>query len=180
MKEEIVMAGFGGQGIMFMGKLVAYAGMLEGKNVTWLPSYGPEMRGGTANCTVILSTRRIGSPYVTEPSSAIIMNTPSMDRFEHAVKPNGFILLNSSIINREVKRKDVKVVKISASVIAKDLGNVHVANMVTLGTFIKVKPIVSINSLLAALDKVLPMRHKDLMAINSVALRRESEEISKG
>lgn len=179
MKEEIVMAGFGGQGIMLMGKLLAYAGMLEGKKVTWLPSYGPEMRGGTANCTVILSTQRISSPYVTEPSSVIIMNNPSLDRFEHAVKLNGFMLLNSSMINREVKRKDIEVVKVEASAIAKDIGNVRVANMVALGGFARVKPIVTIDSLISALDKVLSTRHKDLLSLNITALKHGFEITSE-
>lgn len=180
MKEGIIMAGFGGQGIMLMGKLLSYAGMLEGKNVTWLPSYGPEMRGGTANCTVVFSQQRIGSPYVTEPSSIIIMNRPSLDRFERAVKPHGLMLLNSSMVNREVTRKDLKVVKVAASKIADDLGKVHVANMVALGAFVKVNPVVSINSLLVALNKVLPVRHKDMIAINKVALRRGFEAVFEG
>lgn len=180
MKEETTMAGFGGQGIMLMGKLLAYAAMLEGKEVTWLPSYGPEMRGGTANCTVIISTDKIGSPYVTEPSGVIIMNNPSMDRFEHAVKPNGIMLLDSSMINRDVKRKDIKVVKIPTTVIARDLGNVRAANMVALGAFVKAKPVVGMNSLLAALNRVLPSRHKDLMAMNTEALRRGFDMVLEG
>jgi len=172
MEEKIVAAGFGGQGIMLMGKLLAYAGMIEERCVTCLPSYGPEMRGGTANCTVILSSKRIGSPYVTEPSSLITMNQPSLDRFENAVMPNGVVLLNSSMINREVGRKDIRAVKVAASDVAEGLGNIRVANMVALGAFVGVKPVVRIDSLLIALEKVLPKRHKDLLTMNTEALQR--------
>jgi len=172
MEEKTIVAGFGGQGIMLMGRLLAYAGMIEGRYVTCLPSYGPEMRGGTANCTVIVSTERIGSPYVTQPSSLVAMNRPSLDRFENAVSPDGVILLNTSMVNREVGRKNVKVVKVAASKIAEDLGNIRVANMVALGAYVGVKPIVSIKSLLVALEKILPTRHKDLLAVNTAALQR--------
>lgn len=177
MKEEVIMAGFGGQGVILIGKLLAYASMLEGKNVTCLPSYGPEMRGGAANCMVIISTSRISSPYVTEPTSAIIMNRSSIERFENAIKRGGFILLNSSMINREVARTDVKVIKVAASGIAEDLGNIRVANIVALGAFVGARPIVTIDSLLLALDKELSARHKDLIGINIMALRSGFEAI---
>lgn len=180
MEEKIVAAGFGGQGIMMMGRLLAYAGMIEGKCVTCLPSYGPEMRGGTANCTVILSTKRIGSPYVTEPSSLIAMNQPSLNRFEHAVRPDGVVLLNSTMINREVRRKDITVAKVAASKIAEDLGNIRTANMVALGAFVGAKPIVSIDSLLIALEKVLPKRHEDLLTMNTAALQRGLQAFTSG
>jgi len=177
MKEEVIIAGFGGQGVILIGKLLAYAGMLEGKNVTCLPSYGPEMRGGAANCMVIISTSRISSPYVTEATSAIIMNRSSIERFENAIKPDGFILLNSSMINREVARTDVKVIKVAANRIAEDLGNIRVANIVALGAFVGARPIVTIDSLQLALDKELSARHKDLIGINIMALRRGFETI---
>lgn len=180
MEEKIVAAGFGGQGIMMMGRLLAYAGMIEGRRVTCLPSYGPEMRGGTANCTVILSTKRIGSPYVTEPSSLIAMNQPSLNRFEHAVRPDGVVLLNSTMINREVRRKDITVAKVAASKIAEDLGNIRTANMVALGAFAGAKPIVSIDSLLIALEKVLPKRHEDLLTMNTAALQRGLRAFTSG
>ena len=139
-EERIIVAGFGGQGVVLMGKLLAYAGMLEGKNVTCLPSYGPEMRGGTANCMVTVSTRKIGSPYVTEPSSLIVMNLPSLDRFESMVESGGCILVNSSLVRREVARSDVTAASVQANQIAEELGNVRVANMVALGAFAKVRP----------------------------------------
>ncbi len=179
-KEKIVMAGFGGQGIMLMGKLLAYAGMFEGRNVTWLPSYGPEMRGGTANCMVIISTGRIASPYIVEPSSIIVMNQPSLDKFEKAVKSNGLILVNSSMVNRAVERRDLKVFKVAASELAEDLGSVHVANMVALGAYVKVKPIVKIESLEKSLSSVLPVYRRDMLKLNRRALKlgfREALEV---
>jgi len=180
MEEKIIAAGFGGQGVMLMGRLLAYAGMIEGRHVTWLPSYGPEMRGGTANCTVIISSRRIGSPYVTEPSSLIAMNQPSLNRFEDAVTPGGVVLFDSSMIEREVRRKDVKAVKVAASKIAEDLGNILTANTVALGAFVGVKPVVSIGSLLIALDKVLPKRREDLLTANTAALKRGFQALTSG
>jgi len=180
MEEKIIAAGFGGQGVMLMGKLLAYAGMIEGRHVTWLPSYGPEMRGGTANCTVIISSRRIGSPYVTEPSNLIAMNQPSLNRFEDAVTPGGVVLFDSSMINRELRRKDVKAVKVAASKIAEGLGNILTANTVALGAFVGVKPVVSIDSLLVALDKVLPKRHEDLLTANTAALKCGFQGLTSG
>jgi len=180
MEEKIIAAGFGGQGVMLMGKLLAYAGMIEGRHVTWLPSYGPEMRGGTANCTVIISSTRIGSPYVTEPSNLIAMNQPSLNRFEDAVTPGGVVLFDSSMINRELRRKDVKAVKVAASKIAEGLGNILTANTVALGAFVGVKPVVSIDSLLVALDKVLPKRHEDLLTANTAALKCGFQGLTSG
>jgi len=180
MEEKIIAAGFGGQGVMLMGKLLAYAGMIEGRHVTWLPSYGPEMRGGTANCTVIISSTRIGSPYVTEPGNLIVMNQPSLNRFEDAVMPGGVVLFDSSMINRELRRKDVKAVKVAASKIAEGLGNILTANTVALGAFVGVKPVVSIDSLLVALDKVLPKRHEDLLTANTAALKCGFQGLTSG
>jgi len=180
MEEKIIAAGFGGQGVMLMGKLLAYAGMIEGRHVTWLPSYGPEMRGGTANCTVIISSRRIGSPYVTEPGSLIAMNQPSLNRFEDAVTPGGVVLFDSSMVNREVRRKDVKAVKVAASKIAEGLGNILTANTVALGAFVGVKPVVSIDSLLIVLGKVLPKRREDLLTVNTAALQHGFQALTSG
>jgi len=175
MEERIIMAGFGGQGIMFMGKLLAYASFLERKNVTWLPSYGPQMRGGTTNCMVVLSKRRIASPYVVEPSSLIVMNRPSLDKFEHTVKPGGLIILNSSMVKGELRRNDITVYKIPAGEIAEKLGDIRVSNMVTLGAFVRVKPIVPIDALLDSLDQVLSTRHKELLDLNRIALKHGFE-----
>jgi len=171
MEEKIIISGFGGQGIMLMGKLLTYATLLEEKNVTWLPSYGPQMRGGTANCMVVISTRKIASPYVNESSSLIVMNNPSLDRFEHSVKPGGLILINSSMVKRDIKRKDITIFKIPVIEIAENLGNIRVANMVALGAFVGIKTLVTINSLSSSLKKVLSIRHKDLLNLNKKALK---------
>jgi 2-oxoglutarate ferredoxin oxidoreductase subunit gamma len=137
MIEQVIMAGFGGQGVMSMGQLLAYSGMLEGKNVSWLPSYGPEMRGGTANCNVIVSDDEIGSPIVTEATAVIAMNLPSLDKFEHSVMPGGTLIINSSLIERKCSRTDIDVFYIPANEIADELGNNRVANMVMLGAYLK-------------------------------------------
>ncbi len=175
MEERILIAGFGGQGIMLIGKLLTYTSFLEGKNVTWLPSYGPQMRGGTANCMIVISNHKIASPYVDEPSSLIVLNRPSLDKFEHSVKPNGLVILNSSMVHRELRRKDVTVYKIPANEVAEKLSDVRVANMVALGAFVGVKPIVNMGSLLGALDQVLSVRHKGLLDLNKIALKRGFE-----
>jgi len=179
-EERIIVAGSGGQGVVLMGKLLAYAGMLEGKNVTCLPSYGPEMRGGTANCMVTISTSKIGSPYVTSPSSLIVMNLPSLDRFESMVEPGGCILVNSSLVKREVTRSDVKAASVQANRIAEELGDVRIANMVALGAFAKVRPMLNMDSLIDALEKVLSARRKEMLSLDREALRRGSESVYIG
>lgn len=136
MKKEIIIAGFGGQGVMSIGKSLVEAGLEEGLEVSWVPSYGPEMRGGTANCSVILSSDPIGSPIVTEPTELIAMNTPSLRKFEQDVVPGGVIFLNRSTIKEDVVRTDVKVVEVDCDAIARDLGNPKVANMVMLGAYL--------------------------------------------
>ena len=176
-EERIIVAGFGGQGVVLMGKLLAYAGMLEGKNVTCLPSYGPEMRGGTANCMVTVSTRKIGSPYVTEPSSLIVMNLPSLDRFESMVESGGCILVNSSLVRREVARSDVTAASVQANQIAEELGDVRVANMVALGAFAKVRPMLNMDSLINALEKTLPARRREMLSLNREALQRGGKSV---
>ena len=172
MEKRILMAGFGGQGIMFMGKLLAYASIKEGKNVTWLPSYGAQMRGGTANCMVVTSTQRIGSPYVVEPDCLIVMNRPSLDKFEASVQSGGLLMMNSSIIKEELKRKDLVAHKIPASDIAENIGNIRVSNMVALGAFVGVQSIVSVDALVDSLDHVLSVRHKEMLTMNKTALTR--------
>jgi 2-oxoglutarate ferredoxin oxidoreductase subunit gamma len=176
-EERIIVAGFGGQGVVLMGKLLAYAGMLEGKNVTCLPSYGPEMRGGTANCMVTISTSKIGSPYVTTPSSLVAMNLPSLDHFESIVEPGGSILVNSSLVKREVNRSDVTAASVQANRIAEELGDVRIANMVALGAFSKVRPILHMDSLVNALEKALPARRKEMLSLNREALRLGGESV---
>lgn len=169
------MSGFGGQGILLMGQLLCYAGMHEGLQVTWMPSYGPEMRGGTANCTVMLSSNRIGSPVTRTPLSLVAMNKPSLDRFEQAVQPKGFLVINSSLIERDVNRRDLTVIRVPANQIAEKAGAVQVANMAALGAYVESRRIVSLDSVLGALRKVIPEHRKELLSINEEALRQGAE-----
>jgi len=152
--EDIVMAGFGGQGLMFIGKLLAYSAMKEGKHTTWIPSYGPEMRGGTANCTVMVSSEEIGSPVTPHPKSVIIMNNPSMEAFEPRLQSNGLLLLSSSFVNRPPTRSDVKVVSVPASELASEAGNERAANMVMLGVYVGLTKVVSKESVIAGLKEL--------------------------
>jgi len=178
MLEEVIIAGFGGQGLMLMGRLLAYAGMLEGKKVAWMPSYGPEMRGGTANCTVIISSEEIASPIVTNPKTVIAMNKPSLDKFESLIQKDGLIVLNNSLIDQEVKRDDIRVLKIPANDIANKLGNLRVANMVTLGAYVKKSGVVRLESILKALEKALAGKNQKILDLNKVALKK-GEDIAK-
>ena len=178
MLEEVIIAGFGGQGLMLMGRLLAYAGMLEGRKVAWMPSYGPEMRGGTANCTVIISSEEIASPVVTNPKTVIAMNKPSLDKFESLIQKDGLIVLNNSLIDQEVKRDDIKVLKIPANDIANKLGNLRVANMVTLGAYVKKSGVVRLESILKALEKALAGKNQKILDLNKVALKK-GEDIAK-
>lgn len=172
MLEEIIIAGFGGQGVMSMGQLIAYAGMLEGKGVSWLPSYGPEQRGGTANCAVVVSDQPVGSPLVTRPSTAIILNNPSFDKFEPRVRPGGLLIVNSSLVTKASERTDIKILEISASDLAKDLGNPVVTNMILLGAFLEHSNVVSLESIMESLKKVLAPEKHHLLAINKEALKK--------
>ena len=175
MKEEIILAGFGGQGIMLMGKLISYAGMKEDKEVSWMPSYGPEMRGGTANCTVIVSDKKIPSPMSSNPDTIIVMNLPSLDKFLPELKSGGTVLLNSSLIEKEVTRDDVKVIKVPANEIANELGNAKVANMVMLGSYLAEKDIVKPETVKKSLKSVLSARNTKLVDMNIEALERGKE-----
>ncbi|MDP2945302.1 MAG: 2-oxoacid:acceptor oxidoreductase family protein [Atribacterota bacterium] len=175
MLERIIISGFGGQGIMLIGRLLAYAGMIEGKKVAWMPSYGPEMRGGTANCTVLISSNEIGSPIVSHPKILIAMNQPSLDKFESNVSKDGLIILNDSLIKREVKRNDVNVIKIPADDIADKLGNSKAANMVVLGAYVKQSGIVKMDTIFKALEEVLTGRNKKLLELNKEALKQGAE-----
>lgn len=172
MLEEIIIAGFGGQGVMSMGQLIAYAGMLEGKDVSWLPSYGPEQRGGTANCAVVVSNEPVGSPLVTTPSTAIVLNNPSFDKFEPRVRPGGLLIVNSSLVVRNSERKDIKIIELTATDIANDLRNSRVANMILLGAFLESTRIVSPESVLESLKKVLSADKHHLLEINKQALQK--------
>ena len=171
--ERVICAGFGGQGVMSMGQLLTYAGMLEGKEVSWLPSYGPEMRGGTANCAVTVSDKPVGSPVISgDATCAIVMNLPSLDKFEREVKPGGKILVNSSIIERKVERTDINAYYIPANDIALELGNPKVANMIMLGACLKVTEAVDIESVLQAFLKVFGERKSKFIPINREALQK--------
>lgn len=172
MLEEIIIAGFGGQGVMSMGQLIAHAGMLEGKGVSWLPSYGPEQRGGTANCAVVVSDEPVGSPLVTTPSTAIVLNNPSFDKFEPRVRPGGLLIVNSSLVVRNSERKDIKIIELTATDIANNLGNARFANLILLGTFLKSSRIVSPESVLESLKKVLSSDKHHLLEINKQALQK--------
>ena len=176
LNEKVVCAGFGGQGVMSMGQLMTYAGMIEGKEVSWLPSYGPEMRGGTANCNVIISEKPIGSPVITDDAtSAIIMNMPSLVKFEENVVAGGTIFVNSSLIEMKVTRDDVKAIYIPANEIANELGNFRVANMVMLGAYLEIFKPVEINSVLEAFKKVFGEGKSHLIPLNENALNRGAE-----
>jgi len=135
-QTDVIIAGFGGQGVLLIGKMLAYAGMRGGKEVSWLPSYGPEMRGGTCNCTVVIADRTVGSPVVQHPRSALLLNLPSLDKFEPLMKPGGLVVINTSLINRDPRRDDLRVVKVPANEIAVELGNPRGANMVALGAYV--------------------------------------------
>lgn len=174
--QQIIIAGFGGQGILSMGQILAYAGLLEGKNVSWLPSYGPEMRGGTANCNVVISDELVSSPIVKEADVVIVMNLPSMEKFEKNVAAGGNLLINSSLISENISKEDVKVFKIPANDIADELGNAKVANMVMLGAYVEISKIVSKQSIIESLKKVLLLKD-DFIKINEDALMRGAETV---
>lgn len=170
-EERIIIAGFGGQGIMFLGKLLCYAGMMDGKHVTYMPSYGVEVRGGTAYCNVIISTEEIPSPVISSPTTAIIMNTPSMAKYEQEIVKRGLLIVNSSIVDRRAKRKDIGVVMIPATTIADKLGNTRVANMVALGAFLARSSIVDMATVMSAVKEVLPSYRQHLVELNRKAIQ---------
>lgn len=149
--QEILFAGFGGQGILSMAKFLAYAGMDAEKNVSWLPSYGPEMRGGTCNCSVIITEEQVGSPIVNKPDTLVVMNRPSLDKFENVIKPNGLVIIDEDMVDREAKRQDIDVIRIPAQSIAQEIGSKTIANMVLLGALVAKTGIVSMEELLQAL-----------------------------
>lgn len=175
MAHEVIMAGFGGQGVMLMGQLLTYAGMLEGKSVSWLPSYGPEMRGGTANCMVIVSEKEVASPLVTEPTALIAMNLPSLRKFEGRVRTGGLIIYNSSLIEDKPTRDDIDVIAVPCNDIATELGSSRIANMVALGAYIAYSQAVNMDSIIESLKKALPERRQHLIPLNEKALERGAE-----
>ncbi|MBO7721774.1 MAG: 2-oxoacid:acceptor oxidoreductase family protein [Kiritimatiellae bacterium] len=170
MTTRTIMAGFGGQGLLFSGKVLAYAGLLEGKELSWLPSYGPEMRGGTCNCSVIISDEPVGSPIVTHPDILMVMNEPSLDKFEPAVAPGGFIFVDSSLVTRGVSRTDVQTVGIPATRMAREMGAVSLANMILLGAIVAKLGCVRTDTMPAALKHTISARKADLLDLNLKAV----------
>jgi len=179
MQEKDIFAGFGGQGVLLMGQLLAQAAMTEGRNVAWLPSYGPEMRGGTANCSVTISDKKVASPIVLHPNSLIAMNRPALDKFEKTIVPGGSLFINSSIIDRKAERDDINVYYIPCSDIALELGNPKVANIAMLGAYIAVTGCVEQESIVAALQHKLGERKAHLIPINREALKKGAEAAGK-
>ena len=175
--EEIIISGFGGQGVLSMGKILAYSALMEGKEVTWMPAYGPEQRGGTANVTVIISDERISSPILSTYDTAIILNQPSMAKFESKVKPGGTIIYDGYGISQPPTRKDIKVYRIDAMDAAAEMNNMKAFNMIVLGGLLKLRPMVSIESVLKGLRKTLPERHHHLIPMNEEAIRTGMEII---
>jgi len=177
MTEEIIIAGFGGQGVLSMGKIMAYSGIMQEQEVSWMPSYGPEMRGGTANVTVILSDERISSPILTRYDTAIILNQQSMDKFEPMVKPGGTLIYDGNGITRHPERKDIKIYRVEAADEASKLGLSKIFNMIVLGGFLKIRPIVTLENVIQGLKKSLPARYHHLIPDNEKALKRGMEII---
>ena len=173
--KQILLSGFGGQGILFAGKFMAYKGLMEGKQVSWLPSYGPEMRGGTASCSVIVSDEPVGSPIVSKPDVLIAMNLPSLDKFEDAVVPGGIIFMDSTLIERDVRRTDVAVYKVPATRLASENGMPTLANMILLGKILSVLGEDAPEGIEAALKKVISAKRADMMDVNRQALKLGAE-----
>lgn len=179
MHEEVIMAGTGGQGIMIMGQLLAHAAMLEGSQVVWFPSYGPEARGGTADCTVIISAEEIGSPISAHPDTLIGMHQFLFNRYQPNVKPGGLLVVNSSLIDVSTIRTDCDVLIVPANCVAEEIGSVRAANMVILGAYIALTGAVSMDSVLASLSEVLPAHRHKFIPLNEQALRKGAE-LAKG
>lgn len=173
MNTDVIMAGFGGQGILLIGNLLSYAAMEEGRRVTYFPAYGVEMRGGTANCTVVVSDEEIGSPVVGRPSSVIVMNGPSLERFRQSVKEGGTLILNRSLVDPgKVDRGDVRVVAVPANDIAREIGSPQLASMVALGAYAGLTGVVAVESLVRAMPNVIPKRNERFIPLNIEAVRR--------
>ncbi len=179
MKEEIIFAGFGGQGIMVMGKVLAWAAMREGLKVTWMPSYGAEVRGGTAHSMVVISDEMVPSPVVVNPTACVVINRPSMDRYEDSLTPSGILVVNSTLIERRAARNDIDVLEIPVTQMATDLGNTRCANMIALGALNAKLKIVSMRALVDALKEVIPPDKHDLIPVNEEALKEGAKLVSR-
>jgi 2-oxoglutarate ferredoxin oxidoreductase subunit gamma len=178
MQAEIIISGFGGQGTLYAGQVLAYAAMDAGKHVTWIPSYGPEMRGGTANCTVVISDDEIGAPTALHPTAVIAMNLPSLDKYEPMVKPGGYLIVNEDMVNREGVRDDIHVLMVPASKIAQEIGNERAANMVLLGTLEGNMHLLKEGALERALEDHTAARLKKFITMNIEALHRGAEYLA--
>ncbi|MGQ9490461.1 MAG: 2-oxoacid:acceptor oxidoreductase family protein [Anaerolineae bacterium] len=178
MHEEIIFSGFGGQGALFAGQLLAYAALDVGLHVTWIPSYGPEMRGGTAHCTVVVSDEPIGSPLVRRPASVVALNLPSFEKYEPLVKPGGLLVYNQSLIPTRPGRTDIRYVAVPANEIAEELGNVRQANVVLLGAYLAASGLLPLQAVELALDNHLPERQRKFLESNKEALRRGAACVS--
>lgn len=179
MTEEMIIAGFGGQGVLSMGKILAYSGVMQGQEVSWMPSYGPEMRGGTANVIVIVSDVKISSPIVSSYDTAIILNQQSLDKFEDCVKPGGVLLYDPNGITTPPKRTDIKVYKIEATEESALMGNTKISNMIVLGAYLKIKPILKMENVMKGLAKSIPARHHHLLPLNEKAITKGLESVKK-
>ncbi|KAA3645432.1 MAG: 2-oxoacid:ferredoxin oxidoreductase subunit gamma [Chloroflexi bacterium] len=180
MQTEIVISGFGGQGVLFAGQVLSYAAMDSDKHVTWIPSYGPEMRGGTANCTVIVSEEEIGSPLVMNPKAAVVMNLPSLDKYEPLLVPDGVLIANASLIDREIKRTDLDAVMIPANEIAEEIGEKRLVNMIMLGALLAKLPVLPVEDVKLSLQNHLPERHQHTLPLNYEALHKGAEFALQG
>ncbi len=176
---DVLMAGFGGQGLMFIGKLLAFAAMKEGKNVTWIPSYGPEMRGGKANCTVVISNEEIASPVITSPHALIIMNNPSLEAFEPRLKSGGVLIWNASLITKQIKRKDITAIPVRANELASQVGEEKAANMVMLGAYTAYTGVLAKDTVTEALKEFLGEKKSRFFDVNVKAFAKGMECVSK-
>lgn len=180
MYQDVIMAGFGGQGVMLIGNLLAYAGMDAGFNVTFIPVYGPEMRGGTANCTVVVSDEEIGSPIIQKPKSIIVLNEPSLVKFQPRVEDGGVSLINSSLADMNLaEKKRVRAFAVPANDIANEMGNVRMVNMVALGAYVKATNALPLDAVIGALQHVFPPRNAKLIPLNAEALRAGYEKVAE-
>lgn len=179
MQTEMIVAGFGGQGVLFAGQLLAYAAMDEGKEVTWIPSYGPEMRGGTANCSVIIADQEIGSPLVKNPGAVVAMNLPSLDKYEGKLITDGVLVINASIIHRQPQRTDIRKVLVPGYEVAEALGDRRMTNMVLLGALLANLPVLPLEAIERALEAHLPVRHHHLLPLNFQCLRKGAEFVAE-
>jgi len=179
MTEEIIIAGFGGQGILSMGKILCYSGVMQDQEVSWMPSYGPEMRGGTANVTVIISDDRISSPILNSFDTAILLNQQSVDKFESKVKPGGLLVYDGNGISTHPSRKDISIYRVDAADEAAKMSTTRTFNMIVLGGYLKIKPVVKLENVLDGLKKSLPARYHHLIPVNEEAIRRGMEIIHK-